>query len=212
MKPCSKKALICAIIVAFIPSFCGFSCAAEYQVKKEIFDIALGVERMEGNTAFEIGFPVTDPDGTRHGGFFPFSRLEWPLDMWMARIDAGLNLGESWRVNGVLKKNISDPTGNMRDSDWLTESDPGRLDIFSESHISKFAALVFDVDLEWNFLKRQSWLLFAGLGYQHQKFSYEAELLRQYSPSGMPDCDAFGDGRVAITYDITYSLPYLKIL
>ena len=184
----------------------------ESQVKKGIFNIAIGTERMSGNTTYQIGYPVTVPTtGTQYAGYFPFSQLEWPLDIWLARIDAGLKLGDSWRINGVLKKNFSDPGGKMKDSDWITDSNPGQLDIYSESNISNFDALTFDIDVEWDFLKRQSWSLYAGLGYQYQRFEYEAKLIHQYSPSGLPDFEAYGDGRVAITYEITYGMPYLKI-
>jgi Outer membrane protease len=183
----------------------------ESQVKKGIFNIAIGTERMSGNTTYQIGYPYTDPSGTQHAGYFPFSQLEWPLDIWLARIDTGLNIGDSWRINGVLKKNLSNPGDKMKDSDWITDSNPSQLDVYSESNISKFDALIFDVDVEWDFLKRQYWSLYAGLGYQYQRFEYEAKLIRQYSPSGLPDFDVDGDGRVAITYDITYRMPYLKI-
>ena len=181
------------------------------QGKKEIFNIAIGAERMSGNTTYQIGYPVTIPNGSQLSGYFPFSQLEWPLDVWLARIDANLNIGDSWRINGVLKKNVNNPNGNMKDSDWVTDSNPGQLDVYSESNISKFDAWIFDADVEWLFWKRQSWSLYTGLGYQYQKFDYEAKLIHQYSPSGLPGNDYYGDGRVAITYDISYSMPYLKL-
>jgi outer membrane protease len=179
--------------------------------KREIFNIAVGAERMSGNTTYQIGFPLTDPNGVRYTGYFPFSQLEWPLDIWLARIDASLNVSDSWRINSVLKKNFSDPGDKMKDSDWVTDSNPSRLDVYSESNISKFDAVIFDIDVEWVFLKRQSWSLYAGLGWQYQKFEYEAKLIHQYSPSGLPNMEAYGDGRVGITYQITYGMPYLKI-
>jgi outer membrane protease len=179
--------------------------------KKEIFNIAIGAERMAGNTTYQIGYPYTAPNGAQQTGYFPFSQLEWPLDIWLARIDAVSNISDSWRINGVLKKNFSRPENKMNDSDWLTASNPGRLDVYSESTISKFDALIADIDVEWVFLKRQSWFLYAGLGYQYQKFDYEAKLIHQYSPSGLAGYEAYGDGRVGITYDITYNMPYLKI-
>jgi outer membrane protease len=111
---------------------------------------------MSGNTTYQIGFPVTLPNGTQSAGYFPFSKLEWPLNIWLARIDAGLNIGDSWRINGVLKKNLSNPGSKMKDSDWLTISDPNQLDVYSESDISKFEAWIFDIDVEWIFFKRQS--------------------------------------------------------
>lgn len=183
----------------------------EKPLKKEIFNIAIGTEVMSGNTTYQIGYPVTTPTGTKIDGYFPFSKLEWPLDILLARIDADLNIGDRWRINGVLKKNLSEPGGKMKDSDWITDSNPSRLDIYSESNISKFDAWIFDVDLECKFLKRQSWSLYAGLGWQYQHFDYEAKLIHQYSPSGLSGYDAYGDGRVGITYDITYNMPYLKI-
>jgi outer membrane protease len=181
------------------------------QVKKEIFNIAIGTERMSGNTTYQIGYPVTDPNGIQYAGYFPFSQLEWPLDIWLARIDAGLNIGDAWRINGVLKNNFSDPGDKMKDSDWITPSNPGQLDVYSDSDISKFDAWIFDIDVEWIFLKRKPLSLYAGLGYQYQKFDYDAKLIHQYSPSGLPGYDGYGDGSVAITYEITHSMPYLKI-
>ena len=185
--------------------------AAEGQVKKGIFSIAIGTERMSGNTTYQIGYPITAPNGTKYDGYFPFSELEWPLDVWLARIDAGLNIGDSWRINGVFKKNLGDPGGKMKDSDWVTDSNPSRLDVYSESNISKFSALNIDIDLEWKFLRRQSWSLYAGLGYQYQKFDFDAKLIHQYSPSGLSGYDVYGDNRVGITYEMTYSMPYMKI-
>jgi len=172
---------------------------------KEIFSIAIGAERMTGHTTYQIGLPTTPPTS-----YFR-SQLEWPLDTWLARLDARFNMGDSWRINGVLKKNLTTPGDTMKDSDWITPANPGRLDVYSESNISKFDAWIFDIDVEWVFLKRQYWSLYAGPGWQFQKFYYEAKLIHQYSPSGLAGYDAYGDGRVGITYEITYNMPYLKI-
>ena len=185
--------------------------AEKSPVKKGIFDIAIGTEVMSGNTTYQIGFPFTAPNGTQYAGYFPFSKLEWPLDIWLARIDAGLNIGQSWRIHGVLKKNISHPHGKMIDSDWITATEPGRLDIYSESNITDFDALIGDIDVEWAFLKRPSWSLYAGLGCQYQKFEYDGQLIHQYSSSGLPGYDLDGNGSVGITYEMTYTMPYLKI-
>ena len=177
--------------------------------KSKAFDISIGTELMSGDTTYSIGFPVTLPDGSSINGYFPFSQLEWPLDIWLARVDADLNIGSSWRISGVLKTNISDPNDHMIDKDWLP---PGAwLDIYSESNISEFDALIWDIDVEWAFLQRQSWSLYAGLGYQYQKFEYDGQLIQQYSPSGIPGFDFIGDGSVSITYEMTYKIPYALI-
>ena len=175
------------------------------------FEIAFGTEMMFGDTTYSIGYPVTVVGDGTYEGYFPFSELEWPLDIWLARIDAGINIGPSWRVNGTVKKNISDPDDSMIDKDWLTDSNPAQLDVFSTSSISDFDALIFDFDIEWVFLQLQSFNLYAGLGYQYQKFEYDGQLIHQYSPSGRPGWEFSGDGNVGITYEMTYKMPYLLI-
>ncbi|HET6459204.1 MAG TPA: omptin family outer membrane protease [Syntrophales bacterium] len=187
---------------------------ADDEVKKEpkeVFSVAVGVERMTGNTTYQIGYPFTPAGGATQYGYFPFSKLEWPLDTWMGRLDVRFNMDDSWRLNGVLKKNFTNPSDNMKDSDWLTASNPSRLDVYSESSISKLDAWIFDIDIEWVFLKQRYWSLYAGLGWQYQKFYFEGNLIHQYSPSGLPGYDFYGDGSVAITYEITYNMPYVKI-
>ena len=169
------------------------------------FDLSIGTELMSGDTTYSIGGPIVYPDGSVVNAYFPFSQLEWPLDIWLARIDAGIDIGSSWRINAVVKKNINDPGDNMKDSDWII---PGRLDIFSESEISDFDALIWDIDVEWVFMKRQVWEIYAGFGYQYQNFEYEAQGIYQYSPSGLPGVEAYGDGSVSITYEMTHRMPY----
>ena len=187
------------------------NAAAGQNAKVIGFDIAIGTELMSGDTTYSIGYPVTEVGGETYGGYFPFSELEWPLDIWLARVDAVVNIGSSWRINGTLKKNISDPDDHMIDKDWVTASNPGQLDIYSNSNISDFDALIFDFDVEWAFLHRQSFNLYGGLGYQYQKFEYDGQLIHQYSPSGLPGSEAYGDGSVGITYEITYKMPYVLI-
>ena len=174
------------------------------------FDISVGSECMSGNTTFRIGYPVTEIGGLTYQGFFPFSELKWPLDTWLARVDLGVNIGKSARINGTVKKNTTKPGRNMVDKAWITDSDPTQLDAYSESFNSDFSALIFDCDFEWVFLKNKSNRVYAGIGYQYQKFSYDSNLIHQYSPSGLPDFkDFYGDGSVSMTYDISYSMPYL---
>ena len=210
-----NKAIVFGLAIGLLSSSPVFatdqvqSTAAENCAKPICFDIAIGTELMSGDTTYSIGGPVNYADGSSEQGYFPWSELEWPLDIWLARVDAGLYIGSSWRVNGVLKANISDPDDPMIDKDWLA---PGRLDVYSDSNISDFDALIWDVDVEWAFLQRQSWNLYAGLGYQYQKFEYEGQLIHQYSPSGLySGFDMYGDGSVAIKYEMTYTMPYFLI-
>jgi len=184
---------------------------ADENVKPIAFDIALGAEMMAGDTTYSIGGPVTYNDGSSDQGYFPWSELEWPLDIWLARLSVGMDIGKSWHVNGIIKTNITDPSDQMIDQDWLTASNPGQLDVYSNSNISDFSALILDINVEWTFLQRQSWNLYGGLGLLSQNFEYDGQPIHQYSPSGQPGFEFYGDGSVGITYEITYTIPYLLI-
>lgn len=175
------------------------------------FSFSFGAERMEGDTTYRIGYPVTLPSGVVLEGYFPISELEWPLDIWLARVEGSMVLYKKIRVNGMVKKDLSDPEDNMIDSDWLTPRNPSRLDVYSESNISDFQALIVDASIDWIFFRSDVVSLYAGLGFLYQDFEYEAKLIRQHSPSGLPGFAVEGDGRVAITYDITYTIPYARI-
>ncbi len=195
------------------------SDASESSDKSSVFDISIGTELMSGDTTYSTGGVVTFADGSSANLHFPVSELEWPLDIWLARVDAGINVGSSWRINGVLKTNISDPDDPMKDSDWGVfylagdpYSSPSDLDVYSESNISDFDALIWDINIEWAFLQRQSWNLYAGLGYQYQKFEYDGQLIQEtIYYLGTPVGVSYGDGSVGITYEMTYKMPYFLI-
>ena len=175
------------------------------------YALSIGTEMMAGDTTYRIGYPVVDASGVLYTGYFPFSELEWPLDVWLAKIEGKVAINDQWRLNAAIKKDLSTPDDDMVDSDWITASNPGRLDIYSESEINSFDFFMLDTDIEWTFLQRDVVSLYAGLGYLYQDIEYEAKLIRQFSPSGIPGLSATGDGRTGITYDITYSIPYLKV-
>jgi outer membrane protease len=211
----SEKVIRKILVLFLLCSNCVFSAdndpivAIENTGTNQVsFDVSVGTELMAGNTTYSIGYPITVLGGETFNGYFPFSELEWPLDIWLARIDAGINIGSSWKINGTLEKNLSDPDSPMIDQDWFT---PGQLDVYSESSISDFNALILDFDVEWMFLRYKSLNFYAGLGYQYQNFQYDGNLIYQYSPSGEPGFNAYGNGRVGITYEITYKMPYLLI-
>ncbi len=211
----NSKAVALGLILGFLSPGIAFAAGetkgeqTEKQVKPVEFDLSIGAELMSGDTTYSIGGPIVYPDGSLVNAYFPFSQLEWPLDIWLARIDAGINIGSSWRINAAGKKNINDPGDNMKDSDWII---PGSLDIYSESEIADFEALIWDIDIEWVFMKRQAWDIYAGFGYQYQNFEYGAQGIYQYSPSGLlPGVEAYGDGSVSVTYEMTYKMPYFLI-
>ena len=167
-----------------VPSVLGAVMLVSSHANAVNFDLAAGVEGMGGDTTYQIGGNIVFVDGSGGTIQFPASELEWPLDIWLGRIDAGVTINDSWRVKGTVKKNISDPDSNMKDSDWglwylngVPGASPTDLDAYSESSISDFDAVIFDIDVEWTFLKREKWSLFAGLGYQYQNFDYDSNLI-----------------------------------
>ncbi len=178
---------------------------------KATYTVSLGTELMAGDTTYQIGYPATSPSGVVYNGYFPFSELEWPLDIWLARLEGSVLINDQWRIKGTLKKDLSTPGDNMIDSDWVTASNPDRLDVYSESEISSFDAFIMDLGIDWTFMRRDAVSFYGGLGYIYQNFDYEAEVLHQYSPSGLPGHEFYGNGQTAITYEMTYSIPYLKL-
>jgi len=177
-------------------------------ISSDKFIFSAGAETMTGETSYQIGYPIVTPSGYALSGYFPFSELKWPLDIFLGRLETSALLNERLRLTASVKKNISEPDDVMEDRDWLS---PGRLDIYSESSISDFEATIAEVSGEWIFHSNQSLSFYGGLGYLYQNFEYEANLIRQFSPSGLPGYDVSGDGRVAITYDIQYYIPYVSI-
>ncbi len=173
------------------------------------FDI--GVEAMAGDTTYSIGGDIMYGDGSLESVHFPISELAWPMDIWLTRFDAGLNVGSAFRFNGTVKTNFSEPDDPMVDKDWLSLGSPGQLDVYSESTITNFDAFIFDIDAEWVFYETKPIQFYTGVGYMYQNFDYEARLIQQYSPSGRDGFYYDGDGTVGITYDITYDMLYFLI-
>ncbi len=217
------KAIVHVVILllSFWVLFVGTTCAVaenpsenqadSYAVAHDGFEATLGVEMMTGETSYAIGAPFSFPDGSTAQGYFPLSELEWPLDIWLARISAGVGVGQNWRINGMIKTAVTDPNDPMTDRDWLHPSNPGQLDVYSTSDISGFSAFIFDLDVEWTFMQQNSWRLFTGIGYQYQKYEYDGSLVHQYSPSGQFGYEYFGNGVLTTTYKITYSMPYILV-
>ncbi|MBE0585961.1 MAG: omptin family outer membrane protease [Desulfofustis sp.] len=175
------------------------------------FSLSAGAELMAGETLYQIGYPAVDTRGVRYDGYFPFSELEWPLDVWLVRVEGAAVVNDRWRGKISVKKNMSTPNDEMVDSDWLTPANPAILDVYSEFSISDFEALIVDADVEWLFFRQQALSLFVGAGIVYQNFDYESELIYQFSPSGLEGFTYAGDGRTGITYEMTYSLPYVKV-
>lgn len=114
------------------------------------------------------------------------------------------------KVSAGAKKNYTRDAGKMEDSDWLTVANPSQLDVYSQSDAS-LDALLLGINISYRFFQTPHWSLNAGVGYRYQNFDYECKLNRQWSPSGLSGYDYTGTGSVDLTYEVTYSIPYIEI-
>jgi len=185
-------------------------------VKIGRFDVAVGLGKLGGHTTYQRGGFFYGPWGTGTDPF-PLSRLEFPLDVYMASLEVSVGFAEKLKLSASVKKNITDDAGKMEDSDWgiyfisgFPGTSPGSLDIYSESDAS-LDALIVDVSARYRFYRG----FFVGLGYLHQNFDYEISNLHQWWPSSysyfgvdLPHIQV--DGPV-ITYEVTYSIPYIEL-
>lgn len=174
-------------------------------------ELMLGVESWSGENTYQAGYPVHWFDGIVENGYFPFSQLKFPLDCYMITAKGNVQFHESWLVSVSIKKDISSPDDQMIDNDWITASNPGQLDVYSNSDISEFEGYEFDINSKYRFLGRESWSLNAGVGYIYQNWQYTANLVQQYSPSGQTGYDYLGNGLPTIRYKIEYNIPYIQI-
>jgi outer membrane protease len=145
-------------------------------------------------------------------GYFPFSELEFPLDVSMFSAQYDLEIKRRWMISLGFKTDIGHSGDDMEDSDWLTPSNPDQLDIFSTSNVTDFEAYEYDVNVKFKYLMGASWSLDAGVGYLFQKYKYDTALKTQYSPSGMSGVDYVWDGRTSsLKYDLFYQIPYIQM-
>ena len=182
--------------------------------------ITVGIGKLGGDTTYQIGGTIATPLGIGQL-HFPISELEFPLDVWMVSVEGSKEFAEKWKMSVGVKKNITTDAGKMKDSDWgayfldgYAWAEKDTLDIYSESD-AELDALIMDIDLRYRFYEKPSWAFFAGLGYIHQNFDYEISNLDQWYPSSTYYFGAdlphdYVSGKV-LTYEITYSIPYIEI-
>jgi len=172
--------------------------------------ITVGIGGLSGDTTYQIGGRYVTPSGsgTYH---FPISKLEFPLDVWMISVEESKEFAKkNLKVSVGAKKNYTRDAGKMEDSDWLTVANPSQLDVYSQSD-AYLDALILGINISYRFFERLHWSFIAGVGYSYQNFDYECKLNRQWSPSGLSGYDYTGTGSEDLTYELTYSIPYIEI-
>jgi len=203
---------LCAIPLLPVPGF------------TQGFDLWVGAGRMSGDTTYAIGGEITVAEGTFETWTNPISELKWPLNVWMASAGVSAEFG-SFFVSGEAFRSFTGDAGEMEDSDWgvfyvLSGGDPffssGSKDIFSTSE-ADLDAIIFDLKGRYWFFKGAALSFAAGAGWLYQNFDYEADNVTQHSPSavdvyGLPsDPFAFASPEIGVTYEVTYSIPYLEV-
>ncbi|HDH86830.1 MAG TPA: omptin family outer membrane protease [Desulfobacteraceae bacterium] len=172
--------------------------------------ITVGIGGMSGDTTYQIGGRCVTPSGS---GIYHFSisELTFPLDIWMISVEESKEfVKKNLKVSVGVKKTYTRDAGKMEDSDWLTSTNPSQLDVYSQSD-AYLDALILGINISHRFFERPHWSFIAGVGYIYQNFDYECKLNRQWSPSGLSGYDYTGTGSVDLTYELTYSIPYIEI-
>ncbi len=194
-----------------------FTPPAYELIKIGKFDVSVGLGELSGHTTYQIGGTYSTPSGSGEL-HFPISELEFPLDVYMVSLGASVGFTEKLKLSASVKKNITGDAGKMKDSDWgyyyLAVGSPaeqGTLDIYSESD-ADLDALIVDVNARYRIYRG----FFMGLGYIYQNFDYEISNLDQWYPSSNYYFGVdFPHDRVSgtiLTYEVTYSIPYIEIV
>ena len=161
---------------------------------------------------------------------FPVSQLRFPLNVWMAFVNADVTIIEylSLKLNGKI--NINRGSGKMEDSDWgywyldgNASASTSTLDIYSESDSNLMAAII-DFRLLYQLVQVNDFYLHAGGGFLYQRFEFDISNLNQWYPShqqysaylsaNYPTADYSAHDLVAgkvMTYRVTYYIPYIQI-
>ncbi|MBN1676408.1 MAG: omptin family outer membrane protease [Kiritimatiellae bacterium] len=162
--------------------------------------VEAGLCRLSGHSTYEVGA----------SGWWPLSRLEFPLETDMALLGLGGRFHRFWTFGAELAASISRDAGTMRDWDWLSEDVPGRLDLYSESD-AELAAFTLEFVCRRALRRHEAWTVCGGLGYLYQSFGWRCTDVHQWSPSGLAGFDYEGTPEeTALTYDARYHIPYLE--
>lgn len=169
-------------------------------------------QRMFGHTTFHIEvsefFPPAGSDVKLE------SELEFPLDVFLVganmKIKGNFKTGELWSVDLGGFKSINNPSGYMKDSDWigLPEHNLREKFSFTESNaeLKGFSAYV---EGRLGFVTKPNFILeFLG-GYEFQDFSFEVLGIRGWQGFGekIVNFDTLQGINVG-DYEVKYHIPY----
>jgi hypothetical protein len=177
--------------------------------------ISVGVDGVRGFGYTDYSILVCEYIPEYMYTFCAESELEFPINPFMARlfmdVDGAFPGGTPWGLHVDVAKNINDPGGPMKDSDWF--SSPGseiRTQFSYTESDAQLGAWFLDFNGRVVFYRHPRFSLEGILGYKYQKLTYEM--------FGVDGWVLYGNERMYYTeyeginvldYEITYSIPYV---
>lgn len=196
------------LTVLLLIAFCFFGSAVG------AVDVGLDfkTQKMFGHTTFRIEFTEFFPPA---GSYLKWeSELEFPLDVFLVgaemRIKGKLKTGELWSVNLGASRSVNDPSGYVKDSDWigLPEYKLREKISFTESDAELKALLVY-VEGRFGLVTKPNFVLELLGGYEFRDFSFEVFGIRGWQWFGKDTVyfDTLQETNVG-DYDVTYHILY----
>jgi len=173
----------------------------------------LKIQKMFGHTTFNIEvteyFPEIGSDVKLK------SELEFPLDVFLVgtsmKLEGKFKTGEHWGMNLGASKSVNDPSGYMKDSDWIIVPEYDIREKFSYTKSdAELKALLVYVEGYFGLVTRPDFILNLLGGYEFQDYSFEIFGLRGWQGIQGYDVVHFDtlQGVNVLDYDVTYHIPY----
>jgi plasminogen activator len=142
------------------------------------------------------------------------SELDWRLNQ-VLMFGAGISVRPlNWlRFNGNLWIRMNDGNGTMDDYDWSASNTNDWTDLSHHDNVSVTEGIVYDLNAELTFFKKDNASFFAIFGYKHENWQWEVQGGTYiYSISSMRDTKgSFPDDQKFMTYEQIYDVPYLGL-
>lgn len=87
------------------------------KARKVAFDLSAGLSYWEGDTTYSVGGKATSGGETVYVDD-PVSELKFPLGVSAASVDGAITFGQRLELYGGMEMAVSDPGGEVEDSDW----------------------------------------------------------------------------------------------
>jgi len=209
------------------------------------FEINAGLGHLWGTTTMESGnipwghgstfYVVSDEDPT-HVMVFPRTSIDFPLDVFLASIDASYTAG-NWGLKAAIRTNLHDPNTKAVDNEmavvyWDEEENGWFYRVYSgggqtysadvEQHLeTELEAMIYEVKCRYAFYASQPaaaaqpnalWA-YIGLGLDKRDYEFEGEVRRVSTADFIGSREWFypQDGTPWIDYEVHYTIPYLEL-